>query len=76
MLISLRHLCAGGLLSGLMTLTAACSGLENAGSSIGHNPVQPIALSSTKTVNLPHTPVKWQSIGNCWPMRQQAGLNH
>ena len=66
MLISLRHLCAGGLLSGLMTLTAACSGLENAGSSIGHNPVQPIALSSTKTVNLPHTPVKWQSIGNCW----------
>jgi hypothetical protein len=22
--------------------------------------------SSVKTVDLPHTPVKWQSIGNCW----------
>ncbi|MEY2987928.1 MAG: hypothetical protein RJB13_1449 [Pseudomonadota bacterium] len=66
MLISLRHLCAGSLLSGLLTLSVACSGLENAGSSNGQDPVNPIALSSTKTVNLPHTSPKWQSIGNCW----------
>ncbi|MFZ9521279.1 MAG: hypothetical protein ACO3A4_12460 [Silvanigrellaceae bacterium] len=28
--------------------------------------VSPTASSSLKTVNIPHTPVKWQSIGNCW----------
>lgn len=30
------------------------------------SPVNTVAGSSVNTVNLPHTPVKWQSIGNCW----------
>jgi len=29
-------------------------------------PVTPQSSSSLETVNLPHTSVKWQSIGNCW----------
>jgi hypothetical protein len=28
--------------------------------------LRPVDTSSLDTVNLPHTPVKWQSIGNCW----------
>jgi len=66
MRISLRQLCSGSLLSGIITVTVACSGLENPASSRERESVNPVALSSTKTVNLPHTPVKWQSIGNCW----------
>ena len=66
MRISLRHLWSGSLLSGVLALSIACSRLENTASNQERETLKPIALSSTKTVNLPHTPVKWQSIGNCW----------
>lgn len=66
MLNSLRHLCTGSLLTALSTLAVGCSGLQSSTSADQRDSVNPIALSSTKTVNIPHTSVKWQSIGNCW----------
>lgn len=49
----------------LLNLASACSraSMSNTQDS---QPIQPQALSSTQTVNIPHTSVKWQSIGNCW----------
>jgi len=65
MVSSFQMLCALALAPGFFSMTTGCSAgsQQNAERKAA---VLPVALSSTKTVNIPHTPVKWQSIGNCW----------
>ena len=48
--------CAPVLAAAVLLLTMGCSYPSNGGES----------GSDIKTVDLPHTQVKWQSIGNCW----------
>ncbi|MEN9826822.1 MAG: hypothetical protein RI953_2567 [Pseudomonadota bacterium] len=49
-------------------LLVAAIGCEKAADSKAGLPqtVTPTSSSSLETVNIPHTSVKWQSIGNCW----------
>jgi hypothetical protein len=65
MVRSFQPLCALAAASWLTSAILGCSKApqETAPTS---QAIVPQALSSTKTVNIPHTPVKWQSIGNCW----------
>ncbi|MEN9530345.1 MAG: hypothetical protein RI932_2218 [Pseudomonadota bacterium] len=65
MVRSFQQLCALALASWLTTAITGCS-QSPAGISPLPQAVAPQAQSSTQTVNIPHTPVKWQSIGNCW----------
>ncbi|NBO38614.1 hypothetical protein EBU99_08525 [bacterium] len=65
MVSSFRVLCALALTPSLMTLATSCS--ANSRIEQAQNPsVAAQSQSSVQTVNIPHTPVKWQSIGNCW----------
>lgn len=65
MVRSFQMLCALALAPFLLLITIGCkAGSEQ--NAERKAAISPEALSSTKTVNLPHTPVKWQSIGNCW----------
>jgi hypothetical protein len=66
MAFALRHVCAPNMIFGLLAMMVGCAGPETAPSQSQRDALRPVALSSTKTVNIPHTPVKWQSIGNCW----------
>jgi hypothetical protein len=51
----------------LMTLNAVgCSKPPVKAAAAENKPNVPATSSSLETVNLPHTSVKWQSIGNCW----------
>lgn len=53
------------LLPTVLSLVPACSQTrQNPNTTSGS--VNPSAESSLRTVNIPHTGVKWQSIGNCW----------
>lgn len=65
MVRSFRMLCALALAPGFFSMTTGCSAVSQQNAEQKAS-VLPEALSSTKTVNIPHTPVKWQSIGNCW----------
>jgi hypothetical protein len=47
-----------------LTVFAACAVVAACGAP--NDAPEGVAGSSVKTVDLPHTPVKWQSIGNCW----------
>jgi hypothetical protein len=40
--------------------------IQQQGAALPQQPVNGIDSSSLKTVNIPHSSVKWQSIGNCW----------
>jgi hypothetical protein len=51
----------------LATLNAiGCSKNNRIAAADSQQALPPAHSSSLETVNLPHTPVKWQSIGNCW----------
>lgn len=65
MVRSFRSLCILALAPAFFSFAIACSP-NSATTTEASQPLAPQAISSTQTVNIPHTPVKWQSIGNCW----------
>ncbi|NBW82114.1 hypothetical protein EBR21_10225 [bacterium] len=65
MVRSLGSICSFASTALLLVAAVGCEKAVDSKAVLPQN-VSPTASSSLETVNIPHTSVKWQSIGNCW----------
>ena len=65
MVRSFGSFCAHVMLPVLMIVATSC-GMKSSSDEATRSLGQPTQTSSLDTVNIPHSSVKWQSIGNCW----------